>query len=532
MASVPIKISKIGFCNFKFEDGQIPDGWEAPSDISNHYGIEFSFEYSWDGSNCYITNIQSEPIELDNTRTINRNIELQSIEFKNDKCLTIDFNSTSLVNSQSEFDTTIYENEPKIYLGENENLEYNVTNSSYMLANFKYENRTQSGNEEDGFSTVIYYIDIPNIKIPKPSKYENNVVFTEEGVKELVGEVESKVSKDGDTMTGPLKIANQEIGGAQTRLILQNSYINSNAQMILCYGNDADEGVAGRHGLYSLGYGPDENGLFHANEDDLQWMVYRRAKTGEVILNGNANTASKLAKPKKLKVNLASTEDITFDGSADQTFIPVDGILPVEHGGTGVDDLSKLGSELGLNPNDDNTRLFVKRSGDTMTGNLTVNSAVSQIIAKASTSNIAVSLSTSSDNKSHGVWTYGYSSNGTSLTSDGKWMICREGNGDIIINKNTTGNSTGNVSILGANLTVSGATALNNSLTVGSPSATKNTTLNGALTISGVTTLNGNLKISNNSKLILNAKIYGSSAPTARNDLSGEEGQIYFQLVN
>ena len=220
MTSVPIKISKIGFCNFKFEDGQIPDGWEAPSDISNHYGIEFSFEYSWNGNHCYITNIQSEPIELDNTRTIKRNIELQSIEFKNDKCLTIDFNSTSIVNSESEFDTTIYGDEPKVYLGENENLEYEVTNSSYMLANFKYENRTLSGNEEDGFSTVIYYIDIPNIKIPKPSKYENNVVFTEEGVNELVGEVESKLSKSGGIMTGNITWGENALGTTKVTSLL------------------------------------------------------------------------------------------------------------------------------------------------------------------------------------------------------------------------------------------------------------------------------------------------------------------------
>ena len=205
MASIPIKISKIGFCNFKFEDGQIPEGWEAPSDISNHYGIEFSFEYSWNGNHCYITNIQSEPIELDNTRTIKRNIELQSIEFKNDKCLTINFNSTSFVNSKSEFDTTIYQNEPKIYLGENENLEYEITNSSYMLANFKYENIVQMGNEEDGFSTVIYYVDILNIKIPKPSKYENNVVFTEEGVKELIDNIKKYPIIDVETVSSTEK---------------------------------------------------------------------------------------------------------------------------------------------------------------------------------------------------------------------------------------------------------------------------------------------------------------------------------------
>jgi hypothetical protein len=80
-----------------------------------------------------------------------------------------------------------------------------------MLANFKYENIV-----DDNGSKVIYYIDIPNIKIPKPSKYENNVVFTEEGVNELVREVENKVSKGGDTMTGSLIIKSTNIANGTT----------------------------------------------------------------------------------------------------------------------------------------------------------------------------------------------------------------------------------------------------------------------------------------------------------------------------
>ena len=53
-------------------------------------------------------------------------------------------------------------------------------------------------------------------------------------------------------------------------------------------------------------------------------------------LTGNADTATKLQTARKLKVDLASTTDVTFDGSADQTSIPVDGLLPVSNGGTGA----------------------------------------------------------------------------------------------------------------------------------------------------------------------------------------------------
>lgn len=45
--------------------------------------------------------------------------------------------------------------------------------------------------------------------------------------------------------------------------------------------------------------------------------------------------AAKLDTARKLKTNLARTADSTFDGSADQTNIPVTGTLPVGNGGTG-----------------------------------------------------------------------------------------------------------------------------------------------------------------------------------------------------
>lgn len=51
--------------------------------------------------------------------------------------------------------------------------------------------------------------------------------------------------------------------------------------------------------------------------------------------NIHANTSTKLATARKLKTNLERTADSTFDGSADQTNIPVTGTLPVANGGTG-----------------------------------------------------------------------------------------------------------------------------------------------------------------------------------------------------
>lgn len=64
-------------------------------------------------------------------------------------------------------------------------------------------------------------------------------------------------------------------------------------------------------------------------------------------ITGNAGTATKLQTPRKLKVNLASTADQTFDGSADQVGIGVSGVLPVNYGGTGrTDGVNVRGSQV------------------------------------------------------------------------------------------------------------------------------------------------------------------------------------------
>ena len=119
------------------------------------------------------------------------------------------------------------------------------------------------------------------------------------------------------------------------------------------------------------------------------------------------------------------------------------------------------------------TDTYVKKSGDTMTGNLTVTNTAPEIIAKSSISNIATSISTSSDGKSHGLWSYGYSSNGTSLTSDGKWMIYRDGNGNIIVNGKSTENvlktgdtMTGNLFVKKSSAPFIGVIDSNNNLSV------------------------------------------------------------------
>ena len=58
------------------------------------------------------------------------------------------------------------------------------------------------------------------------------------------------------------------------------------------------------------------------------------AQANSLPLNGNAVSASKLATPRKLGVNLQSSSFQDFDGTADATNIGVSGVLPIANGGT------------------------------------------------------------------------------------------------------------------------------------------------------------------------------------------------------
>ena len=62
------------------------------------------------------------------------------------------------------------------------------------------------------------------------------------------------------------------------------------------------------------------------------------AQANSLPLTGNAVSASKLATPRKLGVNLQSSSFQDFDGTADATNIGVSGVLPIANGGTSTSD--------------------------------------------------------------------------------------------------------------------------------------------------------------------------------------------------
>ena len=90
----------------------------------------------------------------------------------------------------------------------------------------------------------------------------------------------------------------------------------------------------------------------------------------------------------------------------------------------------------------------VNKSGDTMTGNLTVQKASGDIsvYSKNTTSGLAVDLRVGSSGSNHGVYSNGYY-DGTNFTSDPKWIIYRNSSGNVIVNGTATGNLTAHQTI-------------------------------------------------------------------------------------
>lgn len=111
--------------------------------------------------------------------------------------------------------------------------------------------------------------------------------------------------------------------------------------------------------------------LFVGNKTtNPDWGVYDNETGSKVALptssggTGNLNgTVARLTTPRSFQTNLASTTAITFDGTANVT-PGVTGILPIANGGTGASTGSNALVNLG----------GVNKAGDTMTGDLIVNS--------------------------------------------------------------------------------------------------------------------------------------------------------------
>jgi len=161
--------------------------------------------------------------------------------------------------------------------------------------------------------------------------------------------------------------------------------------------------------------------------DDVFQASPRPGVTG-VLDTNHGGTGENLKASPSLLVNLGdNTADDVFQASPRPG---VTGVLDTTHGGTGADTPAAARSSLGITPANIGA---VKKSGDTMTGNLIVEKAGDAYAQAYNSANgVRVSLE-ASGSTNHGIYSNGYH-NGTAHVSSGKWMIYRDASGSVIVN--------------------------------------------------------------------------------------------------
>ena len=175
-----------------------PEGWQIPSDVSDGKAVVFNFEYQWNGKNCTIKNLSWYPVIL--TENTEGEITPSATTFTNSVFtqtgkLSIKFGST---NANGLTDSINKLNRTSSQIISTSTTIQNVE-AKYLTATFKYIYTVST----EGKSDIEYIVEIKNIKIPKTSKYENNVVFTEEGVKSLLTQIKQYpvINVTGDAPT-------------------------------------------------------------------------------------------------------------------------------------------------------------------------------------------------------------------------------------------------------------------------------------------------------------------------------------------
>ena len=175
---------------------KLPKSWDLPVDISLGKATTFAFNYEWSQNNCTISNIEWYPTQLIDGEWTSSGVifgtdeepffsQPNKIEIKSvGESINISDNST--LNSGSASGVT-KGNISSSYLSSSfkysYTVKYDITTDTWIAAN--------DNDELSEYSFIEYLIKIDNIRIPKTSKYENNVVFTERGVNELLKNIKN-----------------------------------------------------------------------------------------------------------------------------------------------------------------------------------------------------------------------------------------------------------------------------------------------------------------------------------------------------
>ena len=194
-------LSKMGYarCEVKPNSSgvkKLPKSWDLPVDISLGKATTFAFNYEWSQNNCTISNIEWYPTQLIDGEWTSSGVIFGTDEepfFSQPNKIEIKFGGESINISDNS----------TLNSGSASGVTKGNISSSYLSSSFKYSYTVKydtatdawvavNDNDELGeYSFIEYLIKIDNIRIPKTSKYENNVVFTERGVNELLKNIKN-----------------------------------------------------------------------------------------------------------------------------------------------------------------------------------------------------------------------------------------------------------------------------------------------------------------------------------------------------
>lgn len=183
----PVTIARLGYPHFESTNESDYSNSSYIRDISDGIMVNFQFTYEWTNINrCEITEIKWNSCSFNNDGSLNNNSNFSTNGFTQQNKLRITFGENNSYTGNNLNSSSI------------NNLTIDGVSAKYVSVTFKYE-------YINGQQT--YSLEIPNIKIPKPSRYEENVIFNKDGLNEMIDhfqkypviEVKSTLTNDNAT---------------------------------------------------------------------------------------------------------------------------------------------------------------------------------------------------------------------------------------------------------------------------------------------------------------------------------------------
>lgn len=115
-------------------------------------------------------------------------------------------------------------------------------------------------------------------------------------------------------------------GSTDTASIYYNVLASDQGNLVFDMGDDSNAYIQFASSGTVSSYISPSDGVYHG----------KATSAGSADSATSASTATKLATARSLQTNLGSTAAVTFDGSNNQTNIPITGTLAIDHGGTGL----------------------------------------------------------------------------------------------------------------------------------------------------------------------------------------------------